>query len=148
MRKSLRPIFLKVLILQCHSGGRTRCSSRRRTVWLKEARDMPRLLAALMKLVCSATATKELSSANCVPRMILLQRAIGSSSPSTFQSPLPDEARNRRRAPSRGRSLRRSVRPYSHSALRSGGTSGMARPSPRREGLIRNLGDSASALVA
>jgi len=37
---------------------------------------------------------------------------------------------------------------HSHSALRSGGTSGMARPSPRREGSIRNLGDSASALVA
>ena len=36
----------------------------------------------------------------------------------------------------------------SHSVLRSGGTSGMARASPRREGSIRNLGDSACALVA
>ncbi len=44
-------------------------SSSDRTVWLKVAVESPSRLAALVKLASSATATKALSSANCVPRM-------------------------------------------------------------------------------
>jgi len=51
-----------------------RCSSRARIVWLRDALDIPNRFAALVELVSSATATNALSSANCVPRIILLLR--------------------------------------------------------------------------
>jgi hypothetical protein len=40
-----------------------------RTVWLRVAVESPSRFAALVKLASSATATKALNSANCVPRM-------------------------------------------------------------------------------
>src|SRR5262249_36052153 len=44
-------------------------SSSARTVWLRVAVENPSRFADLVKLASSATATKALSSANCVPRM-------------------------------------------------------------------------------
>src|ERR1700722_15450759 len=58
---------LRVLRLRRRTPSR---SSKERMVWLSVGAEIPSCAAAFLKFRCSATATKALSSANWVPRIL------------------------------------------------------------------------------